>query len=1504
MLEKIIKSEKLPLPVKQALEIVPRTEQPKAEVIPTSEQPSAELVENSVTTTENFSDPQIATINHSARNIYQSTFPTHEVVDLTDQIKTGFQDLRELTQYFDISSNLPSNEAFGNLKRKLVTLAKYSNLNDTDKKYLLGFCEAINQFHDFTRDLETKSEAKLTRFLMVQNLVDLREKYFNNALETFQRLNLKELLLEAKQKQQHSFRIEQLKTRVVETRPKVYMGVIDKDVDEGNDLYITSIGRGYPAQKINLPVIDVRFADFDSCNLRTKGEIDIHRLAVLDHNYVIPTVLGFHCSALCLFDGKGNKLDCSKIKATENSLGICALSNLPEGTSQISYRLTKFEPRLNAYLDAHNYTYRRATDTAFDNLISTSKGLDDKLAVLGAKLSSWQPVYSKHPAVSEILRAAARKDIFYDVMSALGMLGKCDQSAEFLANEINLLGGLALTVAGHVLERNPLTEEINFELSEAHAKTLVQNLSTTKFETIEATSFADTKLTLDYDQISEDLDDVLDLIDKYNSNSEAELIELCQQLASKAETWRRTLADGEINSDHDTTFLSQKSSLDNSLHALDSKFGNKAESLSDKSSSKLIDEIEKAIVDFTTCLLSLTCSDHSNEYKLMRIKIVLKQLMVFNDLKIKEMHTKFSESKNLTIQCAMIRQALIKQIKILLAKPENSTSCQKYIDQAIYTLYSPSGMPMSVEFLPIKDILLEILPKPDLLYSTALDKAELFSKEAVFNYLLGQDDNAQQLIKEMILQKFELSFGEEFYKDIVFKPLLENNLLNTKSQFIRLFKVISKDSIKDLEKALCFAMVSLEKHLGPKVVIEFLTELYEDEGIKSKGLLKKNLETGRYQLSNNCFSLWGYYREIDRLDEEDEKIESFLENPLKFLKTNFVRLDDNLLDNYLILRTAIEFPTKQRVKTMSFSQYSPEDQNTIKLHFQKLCEYSFSSETLHYFDLDSSRSTFLRDDLRQITEREQLTVRNKEFFAACLESIPDIEQVIEKAVEDRLAERIFFKRYDNKDKITAALFFTLMERDKKSLEQLKTFCNQSGGIERINELIDSHDLYEAMKANYQATPDWSYINYYWQSLNPDAKKLFLHRLIGTDYGNYIRRKSDEYLSKIYGSTGGKNGLLDDIYDIYDYSSFAQNSAINNLAYLLKSQLDKTGLKFDLSKLTQSVIKAINLSKGNFDSFLKNFLLPPNIHENSKAPDLRSKFMQVKAPSFWIDFLQKWMLFSVEIQNNPWRNHSQGLSFPHINTLCSAELFIEKLYSSEIFQWQELNSKPINKLAGFVNYSSRASISADEKFDHNKEMPLAQAVGVRLDWKAMARSARTGAAMVRVMQSQEEKKNNAFIVDLDWLASSKVGEGAISSEVEILIKTIYAHLKKESSGELNLHFTYRGQEFASYNRNELQKIFNTIFLSQHFSRGTLLTDFIVEMQDLANHACFIKEQGEGSYQETCPINLNPNMQVGSTTKSKAFNVYVFANDSVRLNKSEQFFDSLLRQGHSMHLLKSA
>lgn len=328
---------------------------------------------------------------------------------------------------------------------------------------------------------------------------------------------------------------------------EVYVGRIDKDLDVGNGLYMTSTSflDGEEGEQKIVPiglkditgqVID--FYNFESPYGRSKDEIDIElplNISSIEENksIVLPLPIGFKLHALSLYDQNGNHISLKGVVIKSDVLGIPRLYNLPFHACKVQYRL-KEDKSEGVKIDTNEewiktyHTPDLEQTSPIEKAIELAKARKEKVDLIKTLIASKDPIYTVHTAIRKIL-SVARKHNYYDVQEALGLIGHCEHMTLYFANKVRQYEIPAILVAGHTISQT--SQGFQFIANAGHAQPMWLDEEGNKhFE--EATHLRSINYSLCKEQVEKDLPYVLQAVSVLGKES---FINLLKAISSN---WR------------------------------------------------------------------------------------------------------------------------------------------------------------------------------------------------------------------------------------------------------------------------------------------------------------------------------------------------------------------------------------------------------------------------------------------------------------------------------------------------------------------------------------------------------------------------------------------------------------------------------------------------------------------------------------------------------------------------------------------------------------------------------------------------------------------------------------------------------------------------------------------------------------------------------------------------------------------------------------------------------
>lgn len=252
----------------------------------------------------------------------------------------------------------------------------------------------------------------------------------------------------------------------------------------------------------------------------------------------------------------------------------------------------------------------------------------------------------------------------------------------------------------------------------------------------------------------------------------------------------------------------------------------------------------------------------------------------------------------------------------------------------------------------------------------------------------------------------------------------------------------------------------------------------------------------------------------------------------------------------------------------------------------------------------------------------------------------------------------------------------------------------------------------------------------------------------------------------------------------------------------------------------------------------------------------------------------------------------------INMLSEQGEYFQAAYelSQDLGRSVELHRQSLFK-NGQVQFISRSGPSAlfakSISGDFHSFKEAEGAVAERdLDQKA---SARTGKLIIQEKREPNEVTPFHYVVDLEWLAEGKEGD-KIPTNIKKLMTILASGLTKKS--RQHLHVFYRGEVLFSLLPEELRDMFSLKTVEDDFGIRNKRTDFILQLNFLANQTESIKDKEPTSYR-TAPT---PISHSEFTLPSRGGTAIIATNNSETLTASMSQFKHWLRNHFDVGVLR--
>ncbi len=1326
--------------------------------------------------------------------------------------------------------------------------------------------------------------------------------------------------------------IKDLKVITFPTEKK-FIGTIDKDEDEGNGFYISTINspvniRG--GQRFFQPGKKrVDLHDLSTLGKRQSGEIDIELPIEITGNgsdscVILPTKIGYRAVAIS-FEGSDGK----EVEAYQNDLGVTILKNLNPNIKKVKYRLVKSESKIEdipkEWLLHFPVKNQSQVSSLLQSALKSCKSREAFIGILSAHLSDSNPVYSMDPSIQEITR---RAENYFEVQEAIGYIGHCVDDSLILCNKVRGYGIPALIGGGFVVGKAE-DGRYAFQADTGHAKLIFFDEHGVPKE-FESTLINSKDHVLDSEKVERDLPLVVPVIE---NGSESEID---RTLKAHSPSWKKKREESERSplesigtGEYAETLRREYEDIrreDRSSHKSDVHFD----------AYKTALELEKLLKSWDTILgnnnikeiveLSLAI-DSKKKYLSNYIRSLQKTGEIPLELArfLREINNK--DIIGITKKHLSSLEASASSVQILRLIKEHShdwSFCRTY-GEILFNLVDPEKL-SEISLSEAKEISFNLLAFDTSNGNEKKISEILLSLKDKIYYENNHIFHLQTRISTTSKSNDEMALGN-YLKLLETIPNQEKHIINL---FIELAREKDKTPMENLLKALS-KNESFKKYTEERdgrIIPSELLKRCIGERCK-KGLFKSqivdlagNRSHGRSITKesvpfNNLIEEKIVYQddmfEITSHDFETEQYHWSFHSDIKTLISNFEDLGISLKE-YISKEEAERILEKDFLTPPTFwRNASSQEKERFYRNRDRLACFNEDGS------LDLSRPCLALD--RGLSELESPELKNAlyfiKYFGLEIEKPPTSEEEIwNSKLKPKIERReISFSLEDlPKDVILEVLSSNDEHKELLDLfgceweikgEKAKILKSLFEKIPGAKELILSHCCITTERVHsflYEKTISQS-TQYRFNIINNMLQKRDDFSNLKEELASLLKNNNltpSEKAKKVRELLIPRNSK-----ELYFHELRNELSTLNDREVLIlalrvsrglpithsEPKVSKPSKKFDLSGISKTLVEILPTLmkippipntghiKSEISSIEREIEDPePSYTPKNKGLNILSKISSVKTKSYWVERLVE----SIKELKQADVINFLSESGPYFEEACRiASAPIQgKIYSEEpIFK---------NGHVSFIRRTGPSKIygkSNSGEFHTHREYVAGDDVR-QINWKVYGK---TDDYVVKESRESNDPAPYHYIVDIEWLINNSGGR--ISPNIEKLISILKKNLSKRQAQ--HLHFYYRGEiiEPLSLNPKEISRLLSSEKISDEFGERTHLVDFILNLNLLGHVAKARRSTEQSSKYQYAGKSISNNLWIPPSREGTAI---ILSDNDKEIQSSTPLFDHWIRR----------
>ncbi len=1418
---------------------------------------------------------------------------------------------------------------------------------DSFENKLCYFLELVKLHNKIDLNQDTEVSEELTRF----SVFDLGE-YFKHISDWMEKINVYERYIDAKKIEEKEIELIEMlegkrpiqigddklpepiqeqstenglrktpeagldRFRAIEFNGKKgFVGIIHKDSDTGNCLYITRAGFlcGQGGERITKPIDSkdvtseiINFTKFKELGERKRENIDIElpidtSLFNFGECLILPTPLGFTTKAISLTTRFGYHVPLDGVTIKRDALGVSRLYNVPSSARYIRYRLT--ETSLNPIKDVQDEWLKNFgsnikeddENTFLGKLITNAKNKKEIIPLIRAKLQVKEPVYSVYIGIEQILASA--KNNFYDVEDGIGLIGRCEHMATYLANEFRKYNIPAIVISGETIENT--RKGTQFRSDMPHAQTLYLD-EEGRPHIEEATTLDSKYYTLDEKQVNHDKYPIFKMM---KTLSKERLIKNLENIAPK---WRipNTEQTKKENPILETSGILLSTSPSNTKDRKLALGLQEADAV-----QRIINSWDSILKrgDVKQILQSFARVERSNLRKILYAP--------WTGVFVHDSHDPYNDRDFfplITFLGTIDMDKLTQDFKEwFLSNPK-----EKQIEIQHQLIHKVSGGDCPGRCLMDLSIVFSEFNKEVFNKFNSTEIREL----AIHLNTSGINSNIKLYFLEELFQKANSNKDRETIAHIISNSLpINSNIANAvPPSIIRdscIFLRSKNKSYEDLIKERVIQMIVCCARHNEKLLHEQLNSYYKS-GVLQDYVTLKN---GKVILTDNA----------------GRKVAELYKKRLLMYIDDGESINHNVISSHIKTLESISVDLKKEIQK---EEIYPSIMKTYRVLVKKYSS-SCASTSIHTqggYDYEKSASILVSELLKTqkpLYDWAKTASFLCDYFGIERKYFPDAD-ISEEKVWQELKKILDSLSIGEPKAISAYNLWQIFPH-----ETLLGFMRESNDIfmDTITSFIENSEL--RWKHNESLEKAYNSLC----KKHPEAEKIFsqtVHRTLSFNHKNIIRNFIENSISP---STQHRFGLLHillnrsssgEIYSLEDNlreifaskelpSQDVLQEAYKEAFSLSKKKYLWDDIKNELLALNEQELKTLSglltLNQQNYpiwdilpDSIAEDYVIHKNLiisppHDfygslvlsNTIAGKIHAKHIHARDRSFWVDYL-----FQTIVANEPQDESKFFLEGGEYHR------YLKDLISKYDFEYDPNKNKTQARFISLNSYnntgSSKILTKTNSKSEHitgGRFYAQGDPIG-KVDWRASARRG-DDKLVVKEMQDTKDPSPYHYVVDLEIL-SKHINSKNFSEEVLDLTSMLCTGMNKNQ--KQHLHLFYRGNHIVSLKHEELREMLSNTPIEDELGKRTKFMDFILGLNFLANctkEVCDDTGEISKGYQYQGSLVSNtwlPN--IDEKIISRGGTVRVFLGNKDVLNSSMELFQLWKKNGMQVSIYRTS